>query len=227
MKKFHDRAEAGRLLAQRLSHYAGREDVLVLGLPRGGVPVAGEVARTLSLPLDVLIVHKLSVPHHPQRLLGAIASTGARFIDEAVVRELGVSTDAIEHAIEHAMIELTRREHAYRGARFGPYLHGQTLILVDDGVATGATMRAAIRAAWRQEPVRIVVGVPVAPAAVCEILRREVEEVVCLDNPEPCVSIDGFYERCHQVTDEEARRELEQFAQSRGRTSVSSEIAQT
>jgi putative phosphoribosyl transferase len=225
--RFHDRCEAGRLLAQALSAYAGRADVLVLALPRGGVPVAREIARALSAPLDVLMVHRLSVPHHHGRTLGAIASGGGRVIDEAVAHESHVSHDAIEHAIENAVDDLTRREHAYRGAMFGPYLHGHTIIVVDDGVTTGATMRAALQVARRQEPARIVVAVPVTPAQICEILRREADEVVSLSNPDPFVSIDACYEHFPQVTDEDARRQLEQFAQTRGQGVVPDGSAMT
>ena len=218
--RFHDRCEAGRLLARRLSLHAGQQDVSVVALTRGGVPVACEVARELAAPLDILVTHKLGVPHHPGCLLGAIASGGGRFIDEAVVRELRVPQDAIEHAVDHALTELTRREHTYRGALFGPWLHGRTIVLVDDGIATGATIRAALHATRRQEAARVVVAVPVAPAAVCGTMRREAEEVVCLLSPDPFVSIDACYRHFPQVTDDEARRQFAQFAHEGGRTTV-------
>jgi putative phosphoribosyl transferase len=218
--RFRDRREAGRILAQALSGYAGRKDVTVLALLRGGVPVACEVARELSAALDIAMVHRLTVPHHPGRGMGAVASGGDRVIDDALVRELAVPARAIEDAVDHAVTELTRREHTYRGGMFGPHLRGRTVILVDDGLATGATMRAAIRAVRRQEPARIIAAVPVEPATIRELLAGEADEVVCLRHPERFVSIDACYEHFPQVTDDEARRQVGQFNQSIDRETV-------
>jgi predicted phosphoribosyltransferase len=218
--RFRDRGEAGRLLAQRLWRYANRPDVLVLALPRGGVPVACEVARALAAPLDILMVRRIAVPHHPHRTMGAIAAGGMRAIDEAVVRELQMTPQAIEHAVDHAAADLARREHAYRCVLFGPYLPGHTIILVDDGVATGVTMRVCIQAARRQASARVVVAVPVAPAGACASLRDEADEVVCLSHTAPFKSIADCYDEFPQVTDEDARQRLEAFARAGGHTTV-------
>jgi putative phosphoribosyl transferase len=218
--RFRDRSDAGRRLAQRLSHYANRPDVLVLGMPRGGVPVACEVARALVAPLDIVMVRKIPVPHHPHRTMGAIAAGGVCAIDEAVVRELQVMPHAIEQAVAHAAAELARREHVYRGVLFGPYLRDHTIILVDDGVATGLTMRACIEAARRQAAARIVVAVPVAPIAACQGLRHDADQVVCLSNPDPFKSIADCYDDFPQVTDEDACEQLKRTAQGGGPTTV-------
>ena len=209
------------MLAQELSpRYTGRADVIVLALPRGGVPVACEVAAALAAPLDILMVRKVAAPHHAHCLLGAIASGGCRAIDERVVSELRIPPEAVAHAVEHAACELSRREHAYRGPLFGPSLRGQCVIVVDDGAETGSTMRAALQAARRQDPARIVIAVPVAPEPLFAAMAGEVDEVVCLWRPQPFLSIKACYEDFRQVTDEKARQQLEAFAQAGGRTAL-------
>ncbi len=161
--RFRDRAEAGRLLGERLGAYTGRRDVIVLALPRGGVPVAREVARALGAPLDVFLVRKLGYPGQPELAMGAIASGGTRVLNEELVRELRLDDEVIERVAEREEVELGRRERAYRGDRPSPELRGRTVVLVDDGLATGATMRAAVAAVRSRGPERIVVAVPTAP----------------------------------------------------------------
>src|SRR5438132_1420315 len=157
MRKFHDRAEAGKLLARELERYAHRHDVIVLGLPRGGVPVAFEVARALAAPLDVFLVRKLGVPGHPELAMGAMASGGIRVLNDDLIRELGIPSSAIEQVAGRERVELERREQAYRGGRAFPPLRDRKVILVDDGLATGATMEAAVRAARQESAARIIV----------------------------------------------------------------------
>jgi predicted phosphoribosyltransferase len=209
--KFADRVEAGRLLADQLGAYARRPEVIVLALPRGGVPVAYEIATRLDVPLDIFLVRKLGAPGQPELAMGAIATGGARVLNEEVIRYLNVSMDVIE-AVAHAeQIELERREQAYRGEqadadkRATPDLHGRTIILVDDGLATGSSMRAAIAAVRTQSPARIVVAVPLAARETCEDLKREVEEVVCLRTPEPFSAVGLWYDDFSQTGDEEVR----------------------
>ena len=161
--RFHDRRDAGRRLADKLTAYAHRPDVIVLALPRGGVPVAAEVARTLDAPLDVFVVRKLGVPGHEELALGAVATGGVRVLNDQLIRELGIPAYAVDDVTRHEGQELTRRERLYRGDRRAPAVAGMTVILVDDGLATGATMAAGIEALRRQEPAHIVVAVPVAP----------------------------------------------------------------
>src|SRR5207248_2659224 len=174
---FSDRHEAGRVLAERLGEFAGRSDIVVLGLPRGGVPVAYEVARALGAPLDVFLVRKLGVPGQEELAMGAIASGGICVLNEQVVHALGIPTEVIDRAIEEQQREMERRARAYRGDRPMPDVSGRTVILVDDGLATGSTMRAAAAALRELEPARIVVAVPVAAEPTCVELRREVDEV--------------------------------------------------
>jgi predicted phosphoribosyltransferase len=206
--RFRNRAAAGRALARALSHYAGRDDVAVLALPRGGVPVAYELARELRAPLDVFLVRKLGVPGHEELAMGAIASGGVLVLDEGVVRWLGISEDQIQKTLAREMDELRRREAAYRDARQLPDLKGKTVILVDDGLATGASMQAAARAVRRHEPARIVIAVPVASRATCQQFRAEVDEVVCAVTPAPFYAVGNWYEDFSQTTDEEIRELL-------------------
>ena len=203
MALFRDRADAGRQLADRLKTYAGRPDVLVLGLPRGGVPVAFEVARALGAPLDIFVVRKLGVPGHEEIAMGAIATGGVGVLNEPVVRGLGIPQSVISAAMEREQRELDRRERAYRGERPAPDVRGKTVILVDDGLATGATMRAAVAALRQQQTKRIIVAVPVAAPETCEELRAEVDEIVCLETPEPFYAVGLWYEDFSQTTDEE------------------------
>src|SRR3712207_3305480 len=172
---FRDRADAGRALAADLAGYGGRSDVLVLGLPRGGVPVAAEVARALAAPLDVFVVRKLGVPGREELAMGAIASGGIRVIDPEIVAVLGISPAEIELVAEREAIELTRREQLYRGDRPLPEFTNRTVILVDDGLATGSSMRAAAIAVRTRSPAKVVIGVPTAPAETCAALRREAD----------------------------------------------------
>jgi predicted phosphoribosyltransferase len=192
-RRFHDRHDAGRVLAGRLTGYAGRDDVIVLALPRGGVPVGYEVARALGAPLDVFVVRKLGVPGHPELAFGAIASGGIRVLNTDVIRSLAIAPALVEHVAVVERAELERRERAYRGGSPSPDIIGRTVILVDDGLATGATMRAAVRSALKAEPARLVVAVPVGPAHTCRELLREVDEVVCPYQPEPFWAVGLFY----------------------------------
>jgi putative phosphoribosyl transferase len=208
---FHDRAEAGRALAQKLWRYAGR-DVVVLGLPRGGVPVAFEVARALDAPLDVFLVRKLGVPGHVEFAMGAIATGGVRVMSDDVVRELRLPPEAIDAVAAAEERELHRREREYRGDAPSPDVRGKTVILVDDGLATGSSMRAAVAALRQQGPARIVVAVPVAARSTCEELRRVADDVVCALTPEPFLAVGQWYQDFSQTTDDEVR-ELLRLAQ--------------
>ncbi|MEJ2514284.1 MAG: phosphoribosyltransferase [Gammaproteobacteria bacterium] len=203
MTIYQDRIDAGRRLAEALAGYAGRQDVLVLGLPRGGVPVAAEVARALHAPLDVMVVRKLGAPWQPELAMGAIASGGIRLLNERVVRALGVDHEAIQEVAEREAEELRRRETAYRGDRPPFDARGRQVILVDDGMATGSTMRAAVAAVRHLEPARVVVAVPTAAADTCQILRAEADEVICLDTPEPFMAVGCWYRDFGQTSDAE------------------------
>ena len=203
--RFHDRAEAGRAVAADLAAYAGRPDLLVLALPRGGVPVAYEVARALGAPLDVFLVRKLGLPGHEEFAMGAIASGGIRLINEEVVREFGV-TDAEIAAVSAAEErELERRERQYRRDRPDLEIKGRTVILVDDGLATGATMHAAVLALRQEHPARIIVAVPVAAAETCDAFREIADDIVCAETPAPFYAVGLWYEDFSQTTDEEVQ----------------------
>jgi putative phosphoribosyl transferase len=202
-RPFRDRREAGRLLASRLAAYANRPDVLVLALPRGGVPVAFEVARALGAPLDVFVVRKLGVPGHEELAMGAIATGGVRVLNDQVVRALRIPEYVIEAVAEKERQELARRERLYRGDRPFPDVRGRTAILVDDGLATGTTMQAAVRALRQQQAARIVVAVPLAAPETCQELSEEVDDIVCAVTPEPFEAVGLWYEDFSQTTDEE------------------------
>jgi predicted phosphoribosyltransferase len=204
-QRFKDRADAGRLLADRLREYAGRDDVVVLALPRGGVPVAVEVAHELDVPLDVFVVRKLGVPGREELALGAIASGGTRVLKKPLIQALGLPPDTIEAIVAREMRELERRERAYRGEQPPPDLAGRTVILVDDGLATGSTMLAAVQAVRQDDPARVVVAVPVADPEVCALLRTAADEVVCLKTPQPLRAVGHWYEDFSQTTDDEVR----------------------
>jgi predicted phosphoribosyltransferase len=206
--RFRDRREAGSFLASRLMRYAGRPDVLVLALPRGGVPVAFGVAQALRAPLDVFIVRKLGVPGHEELALGAIASGGVRVLNEDLVRLLGVPSSVLEQITARESEELRRRETAYRGPRPPEPIAGRTVILVDDGLATGASMKAAVAALRGEGPARIVVAVPVAAPETCVLLRADVEDVVCAATPDPFTAVGAWYEDFRQTTDDEVRELL-------------------
>jgi putative phosphoribosyl transferase len=205
MRRFRDRADAGRLLAEKLSHYADRNDVLVLGMPRGGVPVAFQVAKSLRAPLDVFIVRKLGVPGHEELAMGAIASGGIRVLNDVVIRSTLISDEVIDRVTATERIELERRELAYRGHSGAPKVIGKTVILVDDGIATGSTMLAAVAALKQQKPVRIVAGAPAAPIDCYDELRQMVDELVVISRPDPFYSVGQSYEVFSQTTDEEVQ----------------------
>jgi predicted phosphoribosyltransferase len=202
---FRDRAEAGRLLAERLRTYAGGDEIIVLALPRGGVPVAFEIAQALAVPLDVFVVRKLGVPGHEELALGAIASGGARVVNRRLVEELGIPSERVEAIEAEERRELARRERDYRGERPALDLAGRTVILVDDGLATGASMLAAIRAVQQEHPARLVVAVPVARQDVCAALGRVADEVVCLRTPAAFRSVGTWFDDFSQTRDDEVR----------------------
>ena len=211
-RRFRDRSEAGRVLAGHLRKYADRDDVIVLGLPRGGVPVAAEVARALGAPLDVFIVRKLGVPGHEELAMGAVASGGVRVVNDDVVRGLALDDRTIDRVAARELAELHRRERSYRGDRPDPDFAGRTVILVDDGLATGSSMRAAVKALAARHPARVVVAVPIAARDTCAALLREADEVVCPVTPEPFHAVGLWYEDFSQTTDEEVHALLEQPA---------------
>jgi predicted phosphoribosyltransferase len=182
---FRNRREAGRRLAQKLAHYANRPDVIVLALPRGGVPVAHEVARALGAPLYVFLVRKLGVPGYEELAMGAVATGGVRVLNDTIVSGLGIPDYIIDAVVAKELEELKRPERVYRGGRPPPDVRGRTVVLIDDGLATGATMQAAIKALRQLQPARIVVAVPTAAPDTCEALRAEVDEVICAITPEP------------------------------------------
>src|SRR6266705_612940 len=200
---YRDRSEAGRLLATKLTGYAHRQDVLVLALPRGGVPVAYEVARTLHVPLDVFLVRKLGVPGHEELAMGAIATGGVRVLNEDVVNFLQIPLTVIDAVAAQEQQELDRRTLHYRSGRPPLDVHGCTVILVDDGLATGATMRAAVLALRQQQPARIVVAVPIASSTVCHELKTVADEFVCAETPEPFYAVGLWYENFEQTSDAE------------------------
>jgi len=202
---FKDRRSAGKLLAGELATYANSPDVVVLGLPRGGVPVAFEVAKALNAPLDVLLVRKLGVPDQEELAMGAIASGGVRILNQHIVKEVKISDEVIARIAVQEQRELERRERLYRGNKPDPDLGGRTVILVDDGLATGATMWAAVMAVRKQQPARIVVAVPVAALETCEALEAQVDEIAYIATPNPFYSVSLWYENFPQTTDQEVR----------------------
>ena len=212
---YRDRSDAGRQLAPLLTAYAQRPDVLVLALPRGGVPVAYEVAKALHVPLDVFVVRKLGVPGHKELAMGAIATGGIRVLNEDVVHMLRIPIHVIDEVTVEEQQELERREHLYRDDRPAPYVGNRTIILIDDGLATGSTMRAAAQALRQQRPARIVVAVPVSAPSTCDELGREVDEIVCAATPEPFYGVGLWYEDFSQTTDQEVHDLLTHAAQER------------
>jgi putative phosphoribosyl transferase len=203
MQRYQDRAAAGRALARRLMKHANRPDVLVLALPRGGVPVAYEVARALRVPLDVYVVRKLGVPGHEELAMGAIATGGVRVLNPEVLRMLDIPPEVVDAVAARELRELERRERVYRDDRPPPDVRGKTVILIDDGLATGATMRAAVAALRAQGPARIVVAAPVASPDTCADLGREVDEIICAETPDPFYGVGWWYEHFDQTTDAE------------------------
>lgn len=213
--RFRDRSDAGRQLAMLLTHLRG-EHPIVLGLPRGALPVAYEVAQALGAPLDVLNVRKLGVPWHEELAMGAIATGGVRVLNDDVIAGAGITREMIEEATEVQKVELDRRERLYRGGRPAPELSGRTVILVDDGIATGATIRAAVLVVRAQKPARLVLAVPVAQNSVAEELAREVDELVCVTRPSDLYAIGVWYDRFPQLTDEEVQSILARGAAEQG-----------
>ena len=211
-RPFRDRREAGQLLATKLTAYANRPDVLVLALPRGGVPVAYEVARSLGAPLDIFLVRKLGVPGYEEFAMGAIATGGVRVLNDQLVGGLGIPDYIVDEVAAWEQQELDRRERLYRAHRLAPDVRGRTVILVDDGLATGATMQAAVKALRQQHPARIVVAVPTAAAETCDQLRAEADDVICAITPEPFRAVGFWYQDFSQTTDEEVRELLARSA---------------
>jgi predicted phosphoribosyltransferase len=209
-RAFPNRTEAGRLLAEKLVKYAGRDDVIVLGLPRGGVPVAFEVAQRLGAPLDVFIVRKLGVPGFEELAAGAIASGGVRVLNEDVTRAIPHADEMIEAVTVRETVELERREQIYREGRPSPELRDRVVILVDDGLATGATMRAAVKALRQQGAEKIVVAVPVGPPDTCREIEQEADETICLSTPPFFQAVGQYYEDFSQTSDEDVRELLSQ-----------------
>jgi putative phosphoribosyl transferase len=209
--RFSDRHHAGAVLARQLLHLAGRTDVVVLALPRGGVPVAVEVARALGAPMDVFMVRKLGLPAHPELAMGAIGSGGVRVMNEDVVVRHRLTAADIEAVTRTERIELERRERAYRNGRPAVSFEGRTAVLIDDGLATGATMRAAVHAVRLRGPTRVVVAVPVGSREACAALREAADEVVCALTPEPFSAVGLWYEDFSQTTDDEVRQLLSTY----------------
>jgi len=206
---FRDRSEAGRVLAEKLKPFADRADVIVLALPRGGVPVGYEIAAALHAPLDVFLVRKLGLPGHEELAMGAIATGGVRVVNPDVVGPLQIPDEIIDKVAQQELRELERRERLYRGDRPPPEVRGRTVILVDDGLATGSTMRAAVAALRQQRPARIIVAVPVGAVETCEEFRNEADDIVCARTPEPFYAVGLWYSDFSQRTDDEVRELLE------------------
>jgi putative phosphoribosyl transferase len=205
---YRDRFDAGKQLAARLEEYADREDVLVLALPRGGVPVAFEVAKALRAPLDIFLVRKLGLPGHEELAMGAIATGGVRVLNDDVVNYLQIPGGVVDSVAASEQRELERRERAYRDDRSAPNVRDKTVILVDDGLATGSTMRAAAAALRQQDPARIIVAVPVSASQTCDEYRMGVDEIICARTPEPFMGVGMWYRDFSQTTDEEVRELL-------------------
>jgi putative phosphoribosyl transferase len=206
---YRNRSDAGQYLATKLLQYKGREDVLVLALPRGGVPVAFEVAQALQVSMDIFLVRKLGVPGHEELAMGAIATGGVRVLNEDTVNYLGIPPDVIDSVAEMELKELKRREIAYRGNRPEPHVKGKTVILIDDGLATGSTIRAAAQALRGQNPAWIIVAVPVSAPQTCDEYRMGVDEIVCAVTPKRFLGVGRWYVDFSQTTDEEVRDLLE------------------
>jgi putative phosphoribosyl transferase len=213
--RFQNRTDAGRRLAREVGAYAHRPDVMVLALPRGGVPVGYEVARALDVPLDVFVVRKLGLPWQEELAMGALASGGVRILDESLIRIAHVSAEDLRRVTEVEQAELTRRERRYRGDRPFPDLGGKTVILVDDGLATGSTMRAAVAALRLERPARIIVAVPVAAPETCAAFRDVADDIVCAETPEPFHAVGLWYDDFSQTSDTEVHELLERNRRAR------------
>lgn len=216
LTRFRDRTDAGRRLARKLSSFVNESDVIVLALPRGGVPVGFEVARELHAPLDVFVVRKLGLPWHEELAMGALASGGVRVLDEDLIRVAGVTEADLETVTAIEQAELERRERQYRGVRAFPDLTGKTVILVDDGLATGSTMRAAVAALRVEGPSRIIVAVPVSAPETCDAFRDIADDIVCAETPEPFQAVGLWYEDFSQTTDEEVHELIERSREADG-----------
>ena len=212
--RFRNRVDAGQQLAAKLAAYAGRSDVIVLALPRGGIPVAFEVATRLKAPLDAFLVRKLGVPGHPELAMGAIAEGGIEVLSGDVIRDLGIPRALIEQVAVRERLELERRDAVYRGTRAPTVIRDRIVVLVDDGLATGSTMQAAILSLRRKAPARIVVAVPVGARETCDRLRRLADELVCIATPEPFNAVGQWYEEFAEMTDDEVKRLLAAGARS-------------
>lgn len=204
-RRFENRRQAGELLARRLSAYRGRNDVLVLALPRGGVPVGAVIAKELSVPLDIMLVRKLGLPGRKEYAMGAIASGGKCVLQAEVLSALDISPETIESVAQREMQEIRRREELYRAGRPAPQLRERVVILVDDGLATGSTMQVAVHVVREANPARLIIAVPVAPAEACEKLKAEADEIICLRMPSPFYAVGNWYENFEQTTDDEVK----------------------
>lgn len=224
---FRDREQAGQRLAQELAAYRQNRDVVVLGLPRGGVPVAYQVARSLAVRLDVFIVRKLGVPDHPEYAMGALASGGVRVLSDEVIETLGISRADVERVTANELEELKRREREYRGDRPRPPLAGRIVMLVDDGLATGSTMRAAVRAVRKQMPDRIIVAVPVASVDSVQVLSAEADALVTVTKPDPFFGVGRWYEDFAQTTDDEVKELLQRADRESSNISPRASVAAT
>ena len=220
---FRDRTEAGRMLAHRLAAYANYSDAMVLALPRGGVPVAFEIAEALNLPLDILVVRKLGVPGHEEFAMGAIASGGARILNQDLIRQLSLSDEIIGHIVAREQRELERRERTYRGQRPELDVRDHIVIIVDDGLATGSSMRAAITALRQKRPTKLIVAVPVGARMTCSELEALADEVICLEKPENFSAVGLWYRDFSQVMDEEVNDLLERNRKSSEAKNISQE----
>ncbi len=205
MNQLQDREQAGQLLAERLARHANRDDVLILALPRGGVPIAHEIAKRLQAPVDILVVRKLGVPGFEELAMGAIATGGSEYIDENIVRSFEISREVIDEVVQAERAEMARRDRAYRGARGPIDVRDRVVILVDDGIATGSTIRVAIAALRRLGPARVIVAAGVAPASTAKMLAAEADEFVALLTPENFRAVGQFYESFPQLTDDDVR----------------------
>jgi putative phosphoribosyl transferase len=220
MRPYRNRADAGRALAELLADYKKRSDVVVMALPRGGVPVAYEVAQSLGAPLDVFLVRKLGVPGMEELALGAVAAGGLEVINEHVVKQLGISRSVIDEIVAREQDELERRERDYRADRPPPEVRGKTVLLIDDGLATGATMRVAARALRRMQPAELLIAVPIGAPQTCASFRNEADRIICARMPDPCVAVGYGYDDFSQTPDEEVRSLLAQAAMHQVNNSI-------